>query len=200
MALIDLADAYLHVPVDAVHHRFLHFTIEGLHFQFQCLPFRLCAAPTNFSKVLSAVIMVLRVKGIQIFHYMDDILLLAPSRSLLQEHVALTCSMFSRIGLLIIYSQRQPTKILEYQGVKFNTVLVCVFLPQRKIQQSQNRTKEVMSKSFLVARKCMQYLGSLSSMILVVPWARWRSMKFQYNFLHQWDRHSFIRRSSCQSR
>lgn len=62
MASVNLQDAYLHVPIDAAHQRFLRFAIEGLHFQFRCLPFGLCTAPRTFSKVLSVVIAVLRVK------------------------------------------------------------------------------------------------------------------------------------------
>lgn len=146
MASIDLADVYLHC--------FLRFSVEGLHFHFQCLPFGLCTTPRTFSKMLSAMVAALRFKGIQIFHHLDVILLLALSRSLLQENVARTGKTLKRFGWMINYQKCnvQLPQVLEYLGVQFNSALSQFFLPQRKVQEVQRWTRQVLSSLFATAR------------------------------------------------
>lgn len=147
MASIDLAEAYLHVPIHLPHHRFLRFAVENSHFQFWCLPFDLCSATRTFSKVLSAVIATLRVKDIQVFHYLDNLLILCLSKHLLLEHVSVICETPTHFGWLINHwkCQSQPTQVLEYLGEQFNAVRGRVFLPERKIQEIQVQTREVMA-------------------------------------------------------
>lgn len=123
--------------MDPAHYRFLRFAVDGAHYQFCCLPFGLCSAPWTFSKGLSASIAALRVKDFHIFHYLDDILLLAQSSEILKEHITQACKTLSLFGWVVNLqkSQLQPTQILEYLRVQFNTILGRVFLPQRKVRQ-----------------------------------------------------------------
>ncbi|XP_056403647.1 LOW QUALITY PROTEIN: cyclin-dependent kinase 12 [Hyla sarda] len=51
---------------------------EG-HFQFLALPFELATAPRVFTKVLAAVIAILRSRGVSVLPYLDDLLIKAPS-------------------------------------------------------------------------------------------------------------------------
>ena len=72
MAMIDLKDAYLSVPILARHRRYLRFSWEGQLYEFQCLPFGLCSAPRVFTKLLKPVMSVLRQKGFRSLIYLDD--------------------------------------------------------------------------------------------------------------------------------
>lgn len=71
---VDLRDAYFHVPVALYYQRFLRFAIGQLHYQFVCLPFRLTTSPRVFTKILVALVAHLRLQGICIHHYLDNIL------------------------------------------------------------------------------------------------------------------------------
>ncbi|CAJ0964457.1 unnamed protein product [Ranitomeya imitator] len=61
---VDIRDAYLHVPICVQHQRFLRFAIQEHHYQFTALPFGLASAPRVFTKVMAAVMAILRSKGI----------------------------------------------------------------------------------------------------------------------------------------
>ena len=57
---IDLADAYFHVPIRPIHHKFLRFALAGQSYQFRALPFGPTTAPRVFTKIVSAVVEYLR--------------------------------------------------------------------------------------------------------------------------------------------
>ena len=62
---VDLTDAYLHVPVNPHHWKYLRFTIPGENrcFQFCCLCFGLGTAPRVFTKLVTAIGAFLRKQG-----------------------------------------------------------------------------------------------------------------------------------------
>lgn len=83
MLSIDLKDVYFRVPIHVDFQRFLRFVLGRVHYQFMCLPFCLTMSPHVFSKLLLALVALIRTWGIRIFHYVDDILLLVQSKDLL---------------------------------------------------------------------------------------------------------------------
>ncbi len=52
---IDLADAYLHVPMHPLSWRYIRFGLEGEVFEFHSLPFGLAAAPYIFTQLMKTV-------------------------------------------------------------------------------------------------------------------------------------------------
>lgn len=63
---LDLKDAYFHVPICPEHRPFLRFAFQGQAFQFQVLPFGLSLAPRVFTRVISAALAPLQLRGIKI--------------------------------------------------------------------------------------------------------------------------------------
>ncbi|XP_041427211.1 uncharacterized protein LOC121396402 [Xenopus laevis] len=61
MTVIDIKDAYLHIPIHPAHHGFLRFYVNGQHWQFVALPFGLSSAPRTFTKVTAAALEDLRL-------------------------------------------------------------------------------------------------------------------------------------------
>lgn len=76
-ASIDLKDAYLSVPVDEEHRRYLRFAWGDTMFEFQCLPFGLSSAPRTFTKLLKPVMTLVRKEGII---FLDDLLVMNKSK------------------------------------------------------------------------------------------------------------------------
>ena len=70
--IIDLQDAYLHVPIHPRSKHLLGFSLQGVCYQYQVLPFGLRDSPWVFSRLVATVIAFLRQKGIKIFFYLDD--------------------------------------------------------------------------------------------------------------------------------
>jgi len=111
---VDLKGAYFHVPVAADFQQFLRFSIGQLHLQFTCLTFGLSTSPRVFSKVLLAAVALLRTREICLYHYLDDLLLLAQDRDRLLEHRGQVILTFREIGWLLNLekSQLEPLQFL----------------------------------------------------------------------------------------
>ena len=53
MVVLNVQDAYFHIPVLQAHKHYLRFTVGEQHFQFDVLPFGLTSAPQVFTKVMA---------------------------------------------------------------------------------------------------------------------------------------------------
>lgn len=131
MALTDLADAYLHVPVDAVHQRFLRFAIERLAFSVSMSALRAIQGSQDLLEGSVGGYL-----GVEAGRHSDI--------SLLRQH--LVASSLKKSASRTCDPDLQHTGVLEYLGVQFNMLRGCVCLPQRKIREIQNKTKVAISK------------------------------------------------------
>ena len=87
MRKIDLKDAYLTVSVKESHRDFLKFQWKDKNYRFCSLRFGLATAPRVFIKILRPLAAKLRKQGIRILFYLDDLLVLAQSQQMLDQHV-----------------------------------------------------------------------------------------------------------------
>ena len=77
---LDLKDAYFHVPIRQNLHKFLALSCWGKLFFFRALSFGLAPAPWLFSVLMEAVLTYLRLEGIDILSYLDDLVLWNPCK------------------------------------------------------------------------------------------------------------------------
>ena len=130
MASLDLKDAYFHIPIRATHHKFLRFHWLGQTYQFQALPFGLSYAPRVFTKVLVPVIAWLRRLGIQIFVYLDDILIVGFTRQEVESAVRIALQTLIQADYMINLkkSDLTPVQDLVYIGGWFRMDLAWICL------------------------------------------------------------------------
>ena len=64
--LVDLKDAYFHVPIHPLHRRFLRFAFGNREYEFRVLPFGLSLSPRVFTRVVAAVLAPLHLEGVRI--------------------------------------------------------------------------------------------------------------------------------------
>ncbi|CAJ0919414.1 unnamed protein product [Ranitomeya imitator] len=131
---IDIQDAYLHVPIFPGHHRFLRFAVQRDHFQFVALPFGLATAPRAFTKIMAALMAILRVRGLVLFPYLDDILIKAPSFAQAHESLSIVLDTLARFGWLVNRKKSCliPSQRIIFLGMLFDTRQSRVFLPKDK--------------------------------------------------------------------
>lgn len=188
MVSIDLKDAYFHVPIAENFQQFLRFSVGNLHLQFTCLPFGLSTSPRVFSKVLLAIVALLRTRGIRLHHYLDDLLLLAQDRVQLIAHRGQVISTLQEFGWILNQekSQLDPSQSLVFLGALFDTVRGTISLPEEKISTFRDRIHPALSTPHLHALQCLRIIGTMVAAIPMVRWAQWRMRPFQKGFLHQW--------------
>ena len=75
MAALDISEAYTHIPIRHNLHRYLAFSFQNQLYFFWALPFGLNVAPFIFTRVMDWPLRTLRIQGINIPAYLDDIVL-----------------------------------------------------------------------------------------------------------------------------
>ena len=86
LASVDLKDAYFHIGVVPAHHQYLRFHWLGQSYQFGAL----YLAPRVFTKTLTPLMAWLRLMEVQLYPYLDDILLLRESPREVEQSVQMT--------------------------------------------------------------------------------------------------------------
>ena len=101
MAKVDLKDAYFMIPIHQEDRAFLKFSFKERTLQFRYLPFDLACAPWVFTKTLKPLAAQLRQPGMRLMVYIDDILILAKSRTLARDHVIGLIYLLENLGFVI---------------------------------------------------------------------------------------------------
>ena len=79
---IDLKEAYLQVPLSRSLRKYVSFSWHGRLYVFRTLCFGLTSAPRLFTKLLRAIVIFARTRGINVLAYLDDLLVFFQSRRL----------------------------------------------------------------------------------------------------------------------
>ena len=116
---IDLQDAFLHVPMHKDYRRFLRFSWNVKIYQFRRLPFGLTSSPQVFTDITTPLVEFCRIRGIRVIFYLDDILVLASSRTLLCQHRDFVLKLLLDVGFKrnIKKCRLTPSQVFPYLGL-----------------------------------------------------------------------------------
>ena len=161
---IDLADAYLHIPIDPEFQPYLRIAVEDEVWQFRAMPFGLNIAPRTFTNLLGPVAAALRAQGIRVHRYLDDWLIRASSHQEALDHTSHVIQLFSSLGLLVRRekSDLTPKKDFVFLGVRFNLDTGTVTPPDSKIQGVLQLVACIMSQSRIRVRHLLRVIGILN--------------------------------------
>ena len=164
MTKVDLKDAYFSIPVSSHDRKFLRFRWQGKMYQFNCLPFGLSSAPWIFTKATKPVVTILRTLGMRIIIYIDDILVMAPSKELAQEHTECLIFLLENLGFTVNRqkSLTDPTQEIEFLGLVADSVLMELRLPGSKIKNIRSDAKALLQMVQPTAREVSRLLGKLT--------------------------------------
>ena len=162
---VDLKDGYFMVPVHPDHHPYLRFVLEGVTYQFTCLPFGLACTPWVFTKLMKTVVTLLRSWGFRMIIYIDDILVMAESATLVRQHLEVLVHLLQCLSFLINFekSVMSPTQELEFLGMVVNTNTLIVSLPADKIRQIRSEATRIFNMASLSACLLSHFLGKLNA-------------------------------------
>ena len=178
---IDLKDAYLHIPIHPSHHRWLRFSLQGQAYAFRCLPFGLSTAPRVFTRVVMSIAAFLRKRGVKMFVYLDDWLILAPSRQLVLQHTQLVLDTAESLGFVInrTKSQLEPSQNPAYLGAILDLTAGVVTPSLERVQTLTREVLNLLTRQQASARTWLRCLGLMASMVEIVPLCRLRMRLIQ---------------------
>ena len=182
---IDLADAYLHVPVDPSFQPYLRIAIKDQVWQFRAMPFGLNIAPRTFTHLLAPVAAALRAQGIKIHRYLDDWLIRATSYQEANRHTSLVIQMLTDLGFLIRLekSDLTPRRDFVFLGVNFNTLSHTVAPPPDKVQGVVQLVQQVISLPRIRLRLLLRVIGVLNHVADYVALGRLHVRPIQFYLL-----------------
>ena len=182
---LDLQDAYLHVPIHPSSRHLLCFAYKDQVYHYQVLPFGLKGPPWVFTRLVAVLIASLRQSGVRIFHYLDDWLLVASSRTLLELHLQKTLELTRRLGFLVNLEKFSltPSQIPSFLGASLDIPrLLARPLPHR-VEALQSLVQEITVHWFSPAKTWQMFLGHLASFTDLIPLCRLFMRPLQLHFL-----------------
>jgi hypothetical protein len=197
LASIDLKDAYFHVPIAPGHHKFLRFQWQGQTYEFHALPFGLSSAPRVFTKSLAPVIAYLRKHGIQVYAYLDDILLVGDSFPDALDAVRMALQILTQAGYILNLKKSDlvPTQDLVYIGGRFRTALGQVFLPDNRIVALVECVQSFCKiGAYRSALQFLSLLGLMAASLQVVTYAHLHMRSIQWYVKDHWNRRDLSRK------
>ena len=158
MVKIDLKDAYFTVPL--AHQKFVRFSWEGTLYEFACLPFGLSIAPRVFTKIMKPVVALLRQLGIRLIIYLDDLLIMAQSKEMLNCHASTTLHLLEKVLI--------PATSMEFLGFLIDSQAMTLALPRDKVRKVKKECQSALNHPQVTVRELAKLLGYLTSTIQAV--------------------------------
>lgn len=168
---IDLKDAYFHVPIAPHHRRFLRFAFLGQAYQFRVLPFGLSLAPRVFTRCVAAALSPVQARGITILPYLDDWLIVAPTRERAVRDTAILLSHVTRLGLTVNYTKSSltPSQRVVFLGVTLDSQSMRASLSPQRVEAILNLLLRFRENKVQKYSLFLRLAGMLAAASAVVP-------------------------------
>ena len=130
-------------------------------YQFNCLPFGLSCAPWVFTKITKAVATVLREMSVRLVIYIDDILIMAQSETMLRDHVKGIIYLLENLGFVINLpkSLLEPRQSIDFLGFLVNSLSMKLKLPG----EIRAEARKVLGAEQVTALMLSRILGKMNA-------------------------------------
>ena len=165
MVTLDLNQAFYHVSLARDQRKYFAFDFMGKRYCFNCLPVSLSSSPRIFTKILRPVIKLAREKGIRLIVYLDDILILASSKEMLNQQSIVVLDLLQRLGFTINKEKSSliPSQVVDYLGFQINSRSMVIKLPKSKVKDLIQECKKMKEKKVVPVRKLAALIGKISA-------------------------------------
>ncbi|XP_075188617.1 uncharacterized protein LOC142272290 [Anomaloglossus baeobatrachus] len=192
MAVLDLKDAYYHVPIAPPSQQYLRVAVmlDGSvrHLQFRALPFGLAIAPRIFTKLVLEITAHLREDRILIIPYLDDFLVVGDSANHCTTVLQTVSSKLEGLGWILNRekSRMLPATVQVFLGLTLDSLVQECRLPPSKVEKIRSLVQQAVAVPYMSLRRAMSLLGSLTSTLPAVLWAQGHTRALQWDILgHQ---------------
>jgi hypothetical protein len=173
-AKIDLKDAYFHIPLSQDLKPFLRMEVGGEYWEFQAGCFGLNVMPHIFMQVVWTLEKKWRSQGIIVFIYLDDILLLGATRSLVQKNLTILIQDILEAGFKVNTKKSilEPTQLIHHLGFDLNLQVGKLQISPQKLKMVKKELGKLVTKDQLTCRKMASILGQVRSFLVALPFLR----------------------------
>jgi hypothetical protein len=168
---LDLKSAYYLIPIKEMDTWKLVVRIEGNLYRFMALPMGINIAPQRFTRILQAVIKLIRKHlGYRISGYFDDIILMEKdkTKSLLMTQVTLIILTSLGFVINIKKSNLVPSHVLEHLGIMWNSTSMTASLSQDKKSAVQKKLIRYIKYITTNAGAKLRLLAALNGTVLAL--------------------------------
>ena len=165
MVSLDLKDAYFSVPIFRPNCKYLRFIWRDQRYEFTCLSFGYGLAPRVFTKIFKPIVAQLRLNGLKIVIFLNDILLVASSFAECTERLSLLRKLLESLGFVIndAKSQLQPSTRICFLGFIIDSISLKLLLPEDKMRKIISAFLNLVSKNNPSVREVAHVTGLLVS-------------------------------------
>lgn len=173
-AKIDLKDAYFHLAVHPSLRPYLRHQVGQETYEYQAGPFGLNVMPQLFQGVMKTFQKKWRAAGVQVYIYLDDILLLAPTEKVLQKHLQLAVHDLVDSGFKINVKKSvlTPSQVITHLGFQLNFLEGKLQLHPHKIKTVRKELGKFVIKDFMSKKQMASILGQIRANLLALPFLR----------------------------
>jgi hypothetical protein len=181
---IDLKSAYQHLQLHPQHRKYFGFTALQRRWRFRSMPFGLSSAPWAFTRVMRSVMAYARRFGVRLAIYLDDILIMAPTRELALEHTRLVRELLETLGFVLNLDKSvlMPTQVIRHLGLMIDSRRWRLFVPNEKIASIAKDARRVLranEQRRLTVRQLAGLAGKMVAASAAMPALRFRFRSIQ---------------------
>ena len=173
-AKVDLKDAYFHLRMSENLKPYVRMLVGEELWEFQSACFGISTLPHTFMQVMKVLGSIWRKKGFWVFIYLDDILLLSPTRGQAQKHLETMVSDLLQAGFKINSKKSilEPTQNLTHLGIGINLEQGRLEVPGGKLKSIRKELGKLLKCQALTCRKMASILGQVRSFLVALPFLR----------------------------
>ena len=165
MTSIDLKDAYYLVKISEEDTKYLKFYKGNFFLKFVVLPNGLSSGPREFTKLTKPPIACLRIEGVIVAIYIDDIIVIGDTYKECITGTIKTTKLFLKLRFILQQekSSLQPSQEITYLGFVFNSKEMLVTLTSEKREKILESCKSFFKKDSFTIRELSRLIGTLTS-------------------------------------
>jgi hypothetical protein len=173
-AKIDLKDAYFHLAINQALRPFLRHKVGNQIWEYQAGPFGLNIMPQLFQGVMKTFERKWRKRGVQVYIYLDDILIIAPTPVQLKKNLQLVVQDLLESGFKI--NQKKsilvPSQIVNHLGFVINFQEGKLQISPQKVKGIRKELGKFVTKTEMSKRQVAAILGQIRANLLALPFLR----------------------------
>jgi hypothetical protein len=181
MTVLDIKDAYFHIPLSLQAMKLLQFQWREKTYRFRCMPFSISSAPRVFTKMMKLVLAQLRLRGLRIVGYIDDFLVFGRTQEEAFQNTFQAIQLLMKLGWTINWDKSKliPQQSQIFLGMVVNSYNMFFKVPAEKMKNIKRDIMEILADPLkpIKLRHLARIIGKLMALELAILPTRLKTWK-----------------------